>query len=297
MKIFCRLFLAVCVLGGNTVFAADAAAKNQERLHSLWKVKGKKHDVYLLGSVHLFSKTNYPLPQPMDLAYSNSSTVVFEADVGEVENLSNGMKLLKQMTLPEGETIQSQLSAPVYKQFTNYLNEAGLPLFMVERFKPAMAAMTVVVLESQKMGLDAEYGIDKHFYHRAKEDSKEIAGLETVEFQTSLLTDLSKEEGEMMLESTLKEMHDLKTELGDLVDAWNTGDSGKLDKLLKEEGEEGTALNKKLVTDRNERWVPQIEDLLKQDKPALVIVGAAHLVGKQGVVELLRKRKWKVTQL
>jgi uncharacterized protein YbaP (TraB family) len=142
-----------------------------------------------------------------------------------------------------------------------------------------------------------EAGIDKHFYHQAKADSKEIIGLETVEFQTSLLTDLSKEEGEAMLKSTIKEAQDLKNQLGELMDAWNTGNPGKLEKLLKEAGEEGTALYKKLLTDRNERWVPQIEDLLKQDKPTLVIVGAAHLVGKQGVVELLKKRNWKVTQL
>jgi uncharacterized protein YbaP (TraB family) len=217
--------------------------------------------------------------------------------VGQVEDLSNGLKLMKQMTLPEGQTIQSQLSEPVYEQLTNYAAEAGLPLFMLERFKPAMAAMTIVVVESQKMGLDVESGIDKHFYHQAKGDSKETMGLETVEFQMNLLTDLSKEEGEAMLKSTIKEAQDLKKELGELMDAWKTGNSSNLEKLLKEAGEEGTALYKTMLTDRNERWVPQIEDLLKQDKPTLVIVGAAHLVGKQGVVELLKARKWKVTQL
>jgi uncharacterized protein YbaP (TraB family) len=297
MKIFYRFLLTVCFLGANAAFSAETAAKKEEQTHSLWKVKGKNHDVYLLGSIHVFSKTNYPLPEVVDLAYSNSGTLVFEADVGQMEDLSNGMKLLKQLTLPEGQTIESQLSAPVYAQFTNYLAETGLPLLMVERFKPAMAAMTIVLLESQKMGLDPEYGIDKHFYHRAKKDSKEIIGLETMEFQTSLLADLSKEEGEAMLKSTIKEAQDMKKDLGELVDAWNTGNSGKLEKLVKEAGDEGTALNKKLITDRNERWVPQIEDLLKQDKPALVIVGAAHLVGNQGVVELLKKGKWKVTQL
>jgi uncharacterized protein YbaP (TraB family) len=296
MKIFWQLLLVICFLA-DTAFSAEAAEKQEAQTHSLWKVKGKKNEVYLLGSVHLFSKTNYPLPAVIETAYSNSSTVVFEADVGQVEDLSNGVKLLKQMTLPEGQTIEGQLSGPVYGEFTNYLAEAGLPLFMLERFKPVMAAMTITLLESQKVGLDAEHGLDKHFYDLAKQDSKEIGALETVEFQTSLLAGLSKEEGETMLKSTIKDAKDLKKDLGDLVDAWNTGNSSKLEKLVKDVGDEGTTLNKKMVTDRNERWVPQIEDLLKQDKPVLVIVGAAHLVGKQGVVELLKKRKWKVTQL
>jgi len=296
MKILRRLLLALVLPACTAVPAADAPAKATQT-HSLWKVQGNKHDVYLLGSIHFLSKTNYPLPDVFDQAYTNSTTIVFEADIGEMENITNALKLLKQTTLSDGETIESQVSAEVYKQFTNYVTEAELPLFMLERFKPAMAAMTLVVLESQKMGLEPEYGIDKHFYTRAKEDSKQIGALETMDFQANLITGLSKEEGEMMLKSTLKELDSLKTELGDVVTAWKTGDSGKLDKLLKEEGEQGTALNKKLVTDRNEQWVPKIEELLKQDKPALVIVGAAHLVGKQGVVELLRNRKWKATQL
>src|ERR1051325_1416161 len=186
----------------------------------------------------------------MEQAYSNSTTLVFEADVGEVENLTNGLKLLKEMTLPGEETLQHQISAPVYEQFTNYLNEAGLPLFMVQRFKPTMAAMTIVMLECQKMGLDPEYGIDKYFYHRAVKDSKEVIGLETFEFQMNLLTGLSKEEAEAALKSTLEELQELKTGLGDIVEAWKTGDSDKLEKLLKEGGEEGTALNKKMITDQ-----------------------------------------------
>src|SRR5690242_18241024 len=100
MKIFYRLVVALSLVGASCSITASAAEKKEEQTHSLWKVKGKKHDVYLLGSVHLFSKTNYPLPAVMDMAYSNSSTVVFEADVGQMEDLNNAMKILKQMTLP-----------------------------------------------------------------------------------------------------------------------------------------------------------------------------------------------------
>jgi len=298
MKIPGSLFLAFGLVGccsaaekSNSVHAEPAAH------HSLWKIQGKEHAVYLLGSIHLLNKTNYPLPQVMETAYSNSTTIAFEADIAEVENIGNGLKLLKQTTLPEGETIESHVSPELYKLFTNHVAEAGFPLFLVERFKPGMAAMTLEVLEAQKMGLDPEYGIDKHFYHRAKKDAKETIGLETMDFQMSLITGLSKREGELMLKNTLKELESLKTDLGDVVAAWNTGDASKLDKLLTEGGEEVADLNKKMITDRNERWVPQIEGLLKEDKPALVIVGAAHLVGKEGVVEMLRKRKWKVMQL
>ena len=297
MKIFGSLFLALSLVGCSTAAEKSALAQKEQPQHSLWKIPGKTHAVYLLGSIHLLSKTNYPLPQVMETAYSNSTTVVFEADIADVENMSNGLKLLKQTTLPEGETIESQVSPAVYKLFTNHVTEAGFPLFLLERFKPAMAAMTLEVLEAQKMGLDPEHGLDKYFYHRAKEDSKAIMGLETMDFQMSLITSFSKEEGELMLKKTLQELESRKTDLADVVDAWNKGNSSELDKLLSEGGEEVAALNKKMITDRNERWVPQIEELLKQDKPALVIVGAAHLVGKEGVVEMLRKRKWKVTQL
>jgi uncharacterized protein YbaP (TraB family) len=199
--------------------------------------------------------------------------------------------------LPEGESLSQELSPEVYRSFTNHLQEEGLPAVVFDQFKPSIAAVTLAALDLQKEGLDPEQGLDKHFFARAKKEGKQIAALETVDFQIGLITDFSKEEGELFMKTTLKDMDKLKTDIEDLLKAWQTGDAAALEKLLNDAAREAPAIYKRLLTDRSARWVPKIEEWSRSDKNVIVIVGAGHLVGKEGVVELLRTKGLKVTQL
>ncbi|HWX19393.1 MAG TPA: TraB/GumN family protein [Candidatus Binatia bacterium] len=264
--------------------------------HSLWKVQGKSNAVYLLGSIHVLKKENYPLPQVMEAAFTNAAIAAFETDIGAMEQPDTQQKVLSKAQLPESETLQRQLSPGVYNSFTNHLQEAGLPVEIFEQFKPSVAAITLAALEMRKQGLDPEYGLDKHFFDRAGKEGKQIAELETLDFQIGLVTDFSKEEGELLVKTTLKDLDKLKTELGSMVKAWQTGDADSLEKLLNEASREAPVIYKRLLTDRNQRWLPKIEEWLRGDKNVVVIVGAGHLVGSEGVVELLRKKGWKVIQ-
>ena len=148
------MFLAslAVLLGAPPSYAGTVAR------HSLWKVEGERSAVYLLGSIHVLKAENYPLPAEMEAAFTNSAVAVFEADMDEMESLGTQLKLLSKARLPAGETLSQDLSPAVYARFTNQLNEAGLPALMFEQFKPAMAAMTLEVLEMQKLGLDAQFG-------------------------------------------------------------------------------------------------------------------------------------------
>jgi uncharacterized protein YbaP (TraB family) len=159
-----------------------------------------------------------------------------------------------------------------------------------------MAAISLVVLELKKLELDPEYGLDKHFFSRARESSKKVVPLETLDFQLSLLTDFTKEEGELLLKTTIRDMETMEKEFGELLQAWKTGDSGKLEKLLNEAKQEAPVIYKRLVTDRNRNWLPKLEELLRGKENAIAIVGAGHLVGTNGVVELLRTKGYRVTQ-
>ncbi len=264
--------------------------------HSLWKVEGKASVVYLMGSVHALKAEHYPLAQEMEAAFTNSPIAAFETDISALEDMGTQLKILSKSRLPEGETLATQLSPAVYARFTNQLQETGMPVMIFDQFKPSIAAMSLVVLEFKKLGLDPEYGLDKHFYGRARKEHKTIVPLETVDFQINMITDFTKEEGELLMKTTLEEISTTKKELADLVKGWQTGDTDKLDKLLNEASREAPAIFKRLVVDRNRRWVPKIEEWLRGDENAVVIVGAGHLVGKDGVVELLRQKGLKVTQ-
>ncbi len=265
--------------------------------HSLWKVQGRRATVYLLGSVHVLKKQDYPLPAALEAAFTNSAMAVFEADIGELDKPETQMKFLSKSMLPDGESLAQQVSPGVYSSFTNELALAGMPVFMFERLKPAMAAMTLTALELQKLGFDPEYGLDKHFYGRARKDGKPVAALETVDFQFDLLNGFSKEESELLMKTTLEDLEKSKTECAQMIGAWRTGDAETLDKLLNDASREVPALFKRFLVDRNRNWVPKIREWVQGDRNVLVVVGAAHLVGEQGVVSLLRNDGLKIDQL
>lgn len=206
------------------------------------------------------------------------------------------LKLLTKSTLPAGQTLRDQLSPKLYEQLSAQLKETGLPVEAVEKFKPGMVALTIVLVEMQKLGLDEKLGLDRHFHQRAVKAGKEIVGLEAAEFQIDLLTGFSKQEGEAILTSTLKDIRTLKKELDRLLKSWQSGDMKTVATLLNEAMEEHPDLYKRLVVERNKRWVPKIEELVRGDKDAIVIVGTGHLAGKQSVIELLEKNGLKVTQ-
>jgi len=265
--------------------------------HSLWKIQGKTNTVYLLGSIHVLKPDSYPLPVPIEAAFSNAQIAVFETDIDKLSQPEAQLQIMNQAGLPPGQTLQQQLSPQTYAQFTNHLEGTGLPAVMFDSLKPSIAAMTLEVLEMEKLGVDPKYGVDEHFFKLTRQENKEIIPLETVDFQIQMVTEFSKEEGEQLMKATLKDIDNTKKELSEMTTAWQTGDSAKLEKLLNEAMQDSPAIFKRLVTDRSQRWVPKIEELVRSGTNAIVIVGAGHLVGKDGVVELLKKQGFNVTQL
>jgi uncharacterized protein YbaP (TraB family) len=290
-----QLFLAFAV--AHLGLAQEKKAAATAARHSLWKVQGKNCSLYLLGSVHALKPEQYPLPAVIESAFNDSQIVAFETDIAAMEDPAMAMKLMSKAKLPEGQTLQTQLSPEIYQQLTNHLKGSMVPMFMMEQFTPGFAAMMLVVSEIQKMGLDPNYGLDKHFFPLAQKAQKKIVPLETVEFQMDLLTTFTKAEGESLIKSTLKDIDTMEKEFGDLIKAWETGDDKGLEKILNKGMEEEPVIYKRLLTDRNKNWIPKLEEMLQGDKNAIVIVGAGHLVGKEGVVELLKKKGNKVVQL
>jgi uncharacterized protein len=262
----------------------------------LWKIEGPKCSVYLVGSVHFLKKEHYPLPAPIEQAFERAKIAVFETDLGSTENSEFKASLLQKSVLPEGQKLQDQLSPQLFERLEKQLMESGLPVAVVEKFKPGMVAMSIVMVELQRLNLDPQMGLDQHFYQRAKKAGKEIRALESPELQLNLITGFSKEEGEAMLDSTLKDIKTLKTELDKLLQSWQTGDMAGLAKLLNKALSEHPGLYQRLLADRNKTWLPAVEELIRGDRDAIVVVGAGHLAGPGSLVELLEKKGTKVVQ-
>jgi uncharacterized protein YbaP (TraB family) len=266
-------------------------------LHCLWKAEGKSNVVYLLGTVHLLKADNYPLPAVIESAFTNSQIAAFEADIDKEDDPGEQAKMLEKISLPPGETIAQELSPAVYASFSNHVKEVGIPLEALQQFKPAMAVMTLEMMELSGLGVDPEYGVDKHFFKLARNGQKRIVPFETVDFQIGLLTGLSKAEEQLMVEKSLEEIDDEKKLYGDVMTAWQKGDAAGLETMLNKMRTEAPSVFKKLVTDRTASWMPLVDQMLHGSQNAIVIVGAGHLVGADGMVELLRKKGVKLTQL
>ena len=290
------LFGLLFVANGVAPLHAEDGSKSTSAKHAAWRVQGSNCVVHLLGSVHVLKEEHYPLPAVFESAFSNASVIVFETDVGGMMKPETQAQLLGKAMLPDGVFLKDHLSKETYTNLLVYLKDNELPEILVNKLRPGFAMMTLVMLEVQKLGFQAEQGMDLYFYRRAQKQKKSIRELETLEFQVNLVCELDKEESESLVKSTLEDLKDAKTKFGELLGAWQRGNEGELEKILNEANRKEPELMKRLVTDRNARWTPQVEQFARGTDNVAVVVGAAHLVGKDGLVDMLRKRGWTVTQ-
>ena len=173
----------------------------------------------------------------------------------------------------------------------------GLPIEPFKMLKPWMVALTLVQMEWQQAGFDPQLGLDKHFYDQAKADGKATQGLETAEYQISRLDGMTMEQQEHLLAESLKELDDEKANMKKLVDAWRSGDAPTVEKIVLADLKAEPVLYQRLLVERNRNWLPKLDALFSRPKHALVVVGAAHLVGPDGLLAALRAKGYVVEQM
>src|ERR1041385_1704661 len=141
-----------------------ASAVKDTGHHLLWKVEGKSNVVYLLGSFHLLAEQDSALAPAIESAFTNARIAVFEADIDRMMSPETLMKLTTQGTLPEGQTLQTELSLTTYTALTNCIVQQGLPPEMLDAYKPGVAAMMLEALSWLKLGVDVNNGMDKRLF-------------------------------------------------------------------------------------------------------------------------------------
>lgn len=280
------LFALLCV-------HPHAAAKS-----FVWKATSKQGGtIYLAGSVHLLSAQYYPLSPAFDEAFSASDLLVEEVDMGEMLAPESQLMMLTRGMLPAGQSLEKVISPATYASVSAKVAALGMPMAPLALFKPWALALTLQGLEWQKAGFNADLGLDKHFYDMAKIAGKPSQGLETLDFQISQFNDMSMALQERLLAETLKELDATKASFTTLADAWKAGDAAGVETIVLKELKSEPEMYQRLLVQRNRAWLPQVEALFARPKPAFVVVGAAHLVGGDGLIQLLRSRGYTVEQL
>lgn len=256
---------------------------------TVWAVRGGQNTVYLAGSVHALRPGDTALPAAFERAYAEAEALVMEVDLDDLDEAAAQRWLLENGTFRDGTTLRMALGEERYGQLAAEAVRLELPIEGLQMFEPWAVALTVIQLELQQLGLDPLIGVERQLQRRAAGDRKEITGLETLEEQLGVLDALSYEEQARFLELALSEAESMPQELEKLIAAWRRGDTDALEKLLLAEYEQFPVLHRRLITERNRRWIPQIRELLAQRQDYLVVVGAMHLVGDTGVLRLLER--------
>lgn len=263
----------------------------------VWALKGAHNTVYLAGSVHLLRSKDATLPSAFDKAYADAEALVMEIDLDDLDPAAAQGWMLTNGMFTDGQTLQGVIGQQRFDKVEKEGNRLGLPVEALQQLEPWLVAMTLAQLQYMKLGFDPEQGVEKQLQRKAMQDHKEITGLETLEEQLGLLSGLSPADQAKFLDLTLEEMHEMEGETDSLLSAWRSGNAQKLASMLSDEYKVAPALYRMLIADRNQRWMPQLEKLLKGDKDYLVVVGALHLVGNGGLLELTKAKGFEAKQL
>ena len=295
-----RKRLAFGILCGFAFLLALSGIPQQARAQEksfLWKVGSTEHSIYILGSIHFLKKENYPLKKSIEEAFAGAKKIVLEIDLKAATPEKAQHVMLEKALYRDGTTLQQNIAQETYRSAEQRANGLGIDLRALGPFKPWFVALTLTSLKLQKLGFDSNYGIDRYLADRAKNSDKATGGLETLESQVGLIDQLPRRDQELMLRESLKELDLLDQGVERIVQSWLAGDVNSLEALLLAGMREYPEVHQKLIIDRHRRWVPQIEKMIKQGENVLVVVGAAHLVGKDGIIELLRARGYSAEQM
>lgn len=283
-----------------TPVAGPVAAAKAPPVPLLWKVSDRDNAVYLLGSFHLLKPDDYPLSQDVDQAFQSSDKVVFEIPPEEMLDPSTGQKFLAAASFADGRTLSQVLPPATREKFNRILAQRDSSVAQFDGYEPWFVNLSLMLGISQQMGFSADSGLDQRLMQQALASKKPTGGLESIDSQLQVL------DGSPMTEqvASLKEFIDKPTEmpgmLNDLHGAWRAGDVARLDALAREEMKDKTPETYRMVNvERNDAWVPQIQQMLDGVKKGdtLVVVGALHLLGSDGVIEKLRAKGYTVERI
>jgi hypothetical protein len=256
---------------------------------SLWHIKGEAGNVYMIGAVHVLPPNLHWRTSRISSAMSRSDVFVFEVPedapaVAELQGLIHA-----QGFLPAGQSLRGQLHPAALSDYDAALKASGLDASLVEHERPWLAGIQLMFAQMSKLRYAAGNGVDSVVMEEAKRKHKQTRYFETIADQFALLAPADKTLELQEFEAGLKELRDIGESIQPLIAAWGVGDQLKLDRLINGDLDQFPEARKTLLDDRNARWVPRIEAMLKEKHDFFITVGAGHLTGPKGVPALLRK--------
>ncbi len=288
-----RAILAILLL----IVSGSAWSETERHPVTLWRAQGISNSVYLLGSIHLLRAEDHPLPSIIDAVYADAEVLIMELDMDDLDSIATQQLFNQNGVLRDDTTLRELMGESLYQRAALAAEASDIPIDMLAKSEPWLAAITVEMMALYRIGFDPMLGVEMQMTSRAVRDGKPIEGLEKIEEQLAFLDGLSLPAQRAMLLQALEESSNMRESIDEMIRAWRYGDIESLESNLLESMSEHKELNDTLVSNRNRRWVSQIEELLDDKDDYLIIVGALHLVGQDGVPNLLKQKRVKILQL
>lgn len=315
------LFAASLAIGGGHAQAAPQAAPaaadpgapaaareaSEPPVPLLWKVSDADNSLYLLGSFHLLLPGDYPLSRDVDMAFADAEKLVFEMAPDELASPQLGLQMAQAAMRTDGTTLDEELGPELAAKLAEWgkanaaqLAATGMTVEVLQRFEPWFVGMMVTITQMMGIGFDPALGLDAHMGALAHQAQKPATGLETGAQQIAFLDGMEPAEQLQMLAQALEQAEAGPEETLALHAAWRAGDvDAILDGTVAELRRDFPELYRAINVERNDAWLPKLEARLREDgeDDTLVVVGAMHLLGEDGVVEKLRAKGYAVERV
>ncbi len=253
----------------------------------------------LVGSIHMGKPGELPIPPAVDAAFARADALVVEVDVGAIDPGQMQQAVMHLGMLPPERSLRQELGPALWARLEPRLSAVGLPPAGVDRLRPWLVAMMLPTLELAQVGYASEGGVDKHFLDRAR-GKKAIVELESAEAQLRMLAGLDEALQKRMLQEQLEEQRRTDEMVEVFAQAWRAGDADAMARHLLADADrpEYKDLYELIFFARNRRMLERMQALLAQPgRTHFVVVGAGHVVGKEGLVDLFTRAGYRVHQL
>ncbi len=287
-----RLLTAVVLLCSLCAPQALASAEHP----ALWRVDHGDSTLYLFGTVHFMPQGYYPLHPVIEDALASSDTLVLEFDLSKIDERDVQQLTLQQGLARDGRRLSTILDRAQWAALKQVVESLGLQPALFDAMQPWLAALTLTAVSYGRAGLTPEQGVDTYLLERAGEDAR-VLGLEDLESQLRLFTDLSEDMQVELLMQTVEQLPETERLVMAALEAWEKGDVDTLGAFLVRMYKEEPDLYDALITRRHAVWLPQLRDLLDEPGTHFIAVGALHLTGDDSVIRGLEKEGYEVNRV
>ena len=271
--------------------------------HLLWKIEGGDLTApsYLYGTIHIIPQKDFRVSDTLQAYFEKADKLVMEMDMDILDmgmgggdmDFSQMMSMLSEIMLTPPNSLKSLLSEADYTYLQGFMRDSmSTPIPFYQMFKPIFLSEQISISYCLE---EMPNSFELYFRKQANEREMSIAGLETFEEQLSFIQDIPLEDQAASLMETVRNAHSLCQEYQHMYDLYN---SQQLDSLMSMVNEDPTLKEQSgnLLDERNSNWIPKLKEWM-QAESLFIAVGAAHLPGPMGVVELLRKSGYRVSPI